>query len=249
MTTSAELLPEGFLEGPAPNITMARIDFSKSVLPGYAGLYAAILDGVLSEEECKTLTEAAEAQANGNWERAMVNVGGGRQVMATDIRNCGRIIWDSPEMVAKLWARIEPLVPELQELKNREAITGIAGRTGGGDSKWLLSRLNERMRFLKYTRGEYFQAHRDGSYVTDDGSERSWFTLHLYLNDSTSDPNDPLEGGATRFHDLRYRNQLDVVPKIGRVLLFQHAHLIHSGADVVGGTKLTMRTDIMYRMG
>lgn len=39
---------------------------------------------------------------------------------------------------------------------------------------------------------------------------------------------------------------MDVVPKAGRVLLFQHRGLIHSGDDVTRGTKLTMRTDIMY---
>lgn len=41
--------------------------------------------------------------------------------------------------------------------------------------------------------------------------------------------------------------EYDVKPKIGRVLLFQHAFLIHSGADVESGTKLTLRTDIMFK--
>lgn len=40
--------------------------------------------------------------------------------------------------------------------------------------------------------------------------------------------------------------RLDVEPKIGRVLLFQHAFLLHSGDDVQKGTKLTLRTDIMF---
>ena len=40
--------------------------------------------------------------------------------------------------------------------------------------------------------------------------------------------------------------RLDVEPKIGRVLLFQHAFLLHSGDDVRKGTKLTLRTDIMF---
>lgn len=36
------------------------------------------------------------------------------------------------------------------------------------------------------------------------------------------------------------------MPKYGRVLLFQHRFLLHSGDDVVSGTKYTMRTDIMF---
>jgi len=39
-----------------------------------------------------------------------------------------------------------------------------------------------------------------------------------------------------------------VMPKCGRVLLFQHRNLLHSGDDVVSGTKLTVRTDLMYAL-
>lgn len=42
------------------------------------------------------------------------------------------------------------------------------------------------------------------------------------------------------------RERIDVVPKCGRVLMFQHRNILHSGDDVLGGTKLTMRTDLMY---
>jgi hypothetical protein len=44
------------------------------------------------------------------------------------------------------------------------------------------------------------------------------------------------------------QERIDVVPKCGRVLMFQHRGLLHSGDDVVSGLKLTMRTDIMYTM-
>ena len=40
--------------------------------------------------------------------------------------------------------------------------------------------------------------------------------------------------------------RLDVNPKVGRVLIFQHRSLLHSGDVVKAGTKLTMRTDLMY---
>jgi len=41
--------------------------------------------------------------------------------------------------------------------------------------------------------------------------------------------------------------QLDIEPKLGRVLIFQQRDLLHSGADVMGGLKYTLRTDLMYK--
>ena len=80
------------------------------------------------------------------------------------------------------------------------------------------------------------------------GDEFSLFTLHLYLNEADpSAPEGELKGGATTFHSSDERSELNVDPKIGRLLIFQHRNLLHSGADVHAGIKLTMRTDLMYR--
>lgn len=90
-------------------------------------------------------------------------------------------------------------------------------------------------------------AHCDGAYETPDGTERSYFTLHLYLNDAVEKHGvRQLEGGATTFFSGNLDQRIDVEPKAGRVLLFQHRNLIHSGDDVISGTKYTLRTDIMY---
>ena len=97
----------------------------------------------------------------------------------------------------------------------------------------------------------------DGSYVTPDGKEISFFTLHLYLNDAeTTAPGEkPLIGGATTFSanwgwgsEYDVKGKLDVAPKVGRVLLFQHRNLPHCGEEVHQGVKYTMRTDLMYAM-
>ena len=77
--------------------------------------------------------------------------------------------------------------------------------------------------------------------MTPDGKEISFYTLHLYLNEN------PGGGGATTFHSDYLDRKFDVEPKAGRVLIFQHRGLLHSGADVVRGTKYTMRTDLMYK--
>ncbi|KAF2813028.1 oxidoreductase domain-containing protein, partial [Mytilinidion resinicola] len=238
-------LPKGFLKGPAPAIKVSKIDFANSTIPEYNDLWAVVLDDVMTPEECKALVNAAEATTDGKWERAMINVGNGKQALYEDTRNCGRIIWDDKEIVAKLWARVESTVPELQYLENWPKVTGI-GPTKRKET-WRMTRLNERMRFLKYSSGEYFRPHCDGTYETPDFKERSYFTLHLYLNDASSDPKgQSLQGGSTTFHAYDMKRRIDVEPKIGRVLLFQHKFLLHSGDDVTQGTKLTMRTDVMF---
>ncbi|PVI06742.1 oxidoreductase domain-containing protein [Periconia macrospinosa] len=232
--------PVGFLDGPAPNLTRTKIDFEKDGLPPFKNNWAVVLDGVLSQDECKTLLNVVESTTDGEWERAMVNVGGGFQMLYEDTRKCGRIIHDNEELAAKLWARLESAVPEIHVLHDWERVTGLG--PWKRNETWKMTRLNERMRFLKYVGGEYFKAHCDGNYQTPDGKERSYFTLHLYLNDAEGQ----MEGGATIFHDWTMTQELRIEPKAGRVLLFQHRDLLHSGGDVLSGVKYTVRTDIMY---
>lgn len=73
--SSAPIFPPGFLEGSAPNPTKAVVDFDKAGIPEYRDLWAVILDGLFSDEECNALAAAAEATTGGVWERAKVNVG------------------------------------------------------------------------------------------------------------------------------------------------------------------------------
>lgn len=40
--------------------------------------------------------------------------------------------------------------------------------------------------------------------------------------------------------------RIDVDPKIGRILIFQHRRLLHSGDLVTKGVKYTMRSDLMF---
>jgi hypothetical protein len=75
------------------------------------------------------------------------------------------------------------------------------------------------------------------------------FTIHLYLNDSKAEVEGAeLVGGATTFYSSDEKRRIDVDPKAGRVLIFQHRRLYHSGDDVLAGIKYTMRTDIMYEL-
>ena len=231
------------------------INFEEVGMPEYKGKFAVLIHDLLSAAECTELLEAAEGSSGHQWEGAMVNIGGGRQKLMTDVRDCGRIIWDTPEVVERLLERIKPHLP--QSVTSLEDSTHI---TGAGPVKrketWQLTRLNERLRFLKYNKGMYFREHCDGSYVTPEGDEISFLTVHVYLNsqgtpdaeveDELEDQDKPLKGGATRFFGFK-NNTYDVNPSTGACLVFQHRGLYHSGEEVEQGTKYTVRTDILYR--
>ena len=180
---------------------------------------AFVLDNVLTEDECKALIEETEEKG---YEAALLNVGNGRQVLDTTNRNSKRCIVDSEDKAGWLWDKIKDFIPDTW---NSYPVVG----------------LNERLRFLKYEGGEYFKPHMDGTYVRPDGSERSYITIQLYLNEG-------FEGGNTTF--LSNHSELEdrgVVPKPGRILVFQH-DILHEGSLLVKGTKYTMRTDIMYKI-
>ncbi|XP_078582749.1 uncharacterized protein LOC144865702 [Branchiostoma floridae x Branchiostoma japonicum] len=182
---------------------------------------AFIVDNVFSKEECEELIRQTEEQG---YEVAMLNVGGGRQILATDYRNSERCIMDSAERAEQIWERIKQYVPR------RWARRKVLG-------------LNERLRFLKYGPGNYFHPHMDGSYRRENG-ERSYLTLMLYLNEGST-------GGATNFISPMFatgdkiKEKVPVIPKPGRVLVFQH-DIYHEGEEVTAGVKYAMRTDVMY---
>jgi hypothetical protein len=149
--------PSEFLAGPAPNATINRIDFSKTPLPCYTGCYATVLDNILSPEECTALIQYAEASTPKKWERAMINIGDGEQMLVEDTRKCGRIIWDEQDIVDRIWERCRPLVPELERLGSDTWPDLVAKKSRGREGKYKMTRVNERMRILKYTGGEYFK--------------------------------------------------------------------------------------------
>ncbi|KAI1477487.1 hypothetical protein F4774DRAFT_198102 [Daldinia eschscholtzii] len=247
-------IPDDFLRTEphdAQPITFKQIDFAETVLTEFKGLYAVVLDHVISPSECAKLVEMAEASVhpksrnkmNGSpWAPALVNVGSGYEAEVLDYRNSDRIIWDQQDIVDRLWARLEQ-VPQIKEtLLTAEQPKGTV---------WDFQRLNKRMRFLKYSQGQYFRPHCDSPYgETDkDGkSVRSHHTLHLYLNDSKQEVGDAadLVGGATSFLSSNQVRKMDINPRAGRVLIFQHRRMYHAGDDVLEGIKYSMRTDIMY---
>ncbi|KAJ3099932.1 hypothetical protein HDU97_002664 [Phlyctochytrium planicorne] len=197
------------------SIQVSKIEFQDP------NIYAVILDNVFTADECRTLIERSESGPG--YEAALLNIGNGKQVLATSIRNSQRRIIDDFDLAGTFWSRIQSYVPN-----------NWIGRPVVG--------LNERLRFLRYDPGEEFKPHFDGQYTRDDGSESSYITVQIYLNKVE-------KGGETILFGSRngLKEDLPVVPKIGRVLIFQHSLVLHSGAPVVQGRKYTIRTDVMFK--
>ncbi|KAK0727031.1 hypothetical protein B0T26DRAFT_616521, partial [Lasiosphaeria miniovina] len=242
-------------------VTLTAVDWAQTAVPEFAGLYAVVLEHVLSASECATLLRLAEdsvpptlRNSDSAWNPALVNIGAGFEVLDPGYRNSDRIIWDNQEVVDRLWGRClraPGLGERLGVVENDPAVMGPSRR-----GRWEFRRVNERMRFLKYAGGQFFKPHCDSPYreTSADGSStlETVFTVHLYLNDSKAEAEagdrdaTELVGGATSFLSSDEKRREDVNPKAGRVLIFQHRRLLHSGDDVVKGVKYTMRTDIMY---
>ncbi|KAJ0119280.1 oxidoreductase domain-containing protein [Diaporthe amygdali] len=269
-------IPADFLSMTAPPpdaqpVTISPVDWASSPLPEYEGLFAVVLDNVLSPSECQTLLQLAESSVDvfrmnstgdhNPWKPAMVNAGNGFEVLETGYRNSDRLVWDEQEVVDRIWRRClqgeaaEKLREKLDVLDGDEKVGAcrLRGRNWVVENqRWEFRRLNQRMRFLKYGEGQFFRPHCDGAFSEEvDGKIfKTFFTLHLYLNDSVAEAGEDAElvGGATSFLSGNESRRVDVNPKAGRVLIFQHRRLFHSGDDVVEGTKYTMRTDIMYEL-
>ncbi|KAJ1556771.1 hypothetical protein HK405_001854 [Cladochytrium tenue] len=264
---------------PSDALAAATIDWAATPLLANRGRFAAVLDGVLTPAECATLLQLAESSVPASmrspesaWRPALVNVGYGREAEATDYRNSDRIVWDSQEVVNRIWERCCAAAPGLRERLAMVRDSVVLGTTS--KQTWEFKRLNERMRVLRYGPGQFFRGHFDGSYETrnaDTGArQRTLFTVQIYLNNSRAeDPSAALLGGATAFNNTSYRvprrrgrapgddedsrhadadAKLRVECKAGRVLIFQHNDLPHEGEEVLEGTKYTIRTDILYEL-
>jgi len=212
-------------------ITLPKDDFGK---------FAIIEDDILSADECDALVNLAEREGFG---AALLNVGGGQQVMATDVRRSSRCIIDSFDLASSLLERVRHLLPETMHAASVRARLQV-GPSTDGEIEYRLAGLNERLRFLKYDPGDYFAPHMDGAYATRDGSgKRSALTIQFYLRE-------PSEGGETTFWDgLGGAECLRAAPAVaskpGRTLIFQH-DVYHEGSVVKSGRKYVIRTDVMY---
>ncbi|KAJ6437239.1 oxidoreductase domain-containing protein [Purpureocillium lavendulum] len=265
-TSNPVPIPDDFLvTPPSQPVSSHPIDFAASPVPEHAGRLAIVLRDVLSPEECARLISLAEASvprdsaksaasdsdspeddSGSAWRPALINLGNGYEVAAPGYRVSDRIVWDQQDVVDRIWARCAT-VDGLAETLAR-----VPAGWRDGKGTWRFKSMNRRMRFLRYGPGQYFKPHCDGPYwyfEEDEREVRTMYTVHLYLNDSAAESStgEGHVGGATAFLSGDGKRKLDVNPKAGSVLIFQHEGLLHEGAEVKSGVKYTVRMDILYR--
>ncbi|CAE7112922.1 unnamed protein product [Rhizoctonia solani] len=212
-----------------------RLDFVKLGLPEYKNRFAIVVDNLFTPEDCARYGAMVEAEKE--WEDAGVGV----KTVNTSYRNSSRILFDNEELANEIFEKLKPYLNDINSLDR------------GVRPPARLIGLNKRFRFLKYGPGQFFRRHCDSAYTTPDGTQTSYYTLQLYLTGS--------DGGATRFWKMgdvdgveRRKARpgvplckfVDVEPRTGRALVFEQRGLVHSGEEVVCGTKLTVRTDLMF---
>ena len=168
-----------------------------------------LIEDFLTEAECNDYIALSHEKV---FEEAKINVGG-RQLMSKGIRNNDRLMIFDNNLAEELFKKAAEFLPQDHE-------------------DFALLNFNEMFRVYKYSTGQQFKMHRDGSYIRNE-KEKSFYTFLIYLNDD-------FEGGETEFENL-----FTVAPKKGTALIFYHP-LRHEGKTLISGLKYVLRTDVMY---
>jgi prolyl 4-hydroxylase len=168
-----------------------------------------LIEDFLTPAECDLYIAKADGEV---FEEAKVNMNG-HQTMSKGIRNNDRLMIFDNDLAEDLFRKAIEFLPQEHE-------------------NYKLQNFNEMFRVYKYSPGQRFKMHRDGSYIRNE-HEKSFYTFLIYLNDN-------FEGGETEFENL-----FTVAPKKGSALVFYHP-LRHEGKILVSGMKYVLRTDVMY---
>lgn len=156
-------IPDDFLRSPPSKpVILKPVLFTSSGLPEYDDCYAVTIENVLSQEECDVLARLGESSVpvppgaiseHSPWKPAMVSIGEGLEYNSTEYRDSDRIIWDQQEVVDRIWARCV----QAEGLEERLAVVEEPEDRIWGIPRWNFRRMNKRMRFLKYSKGQYFK--------------------------------------------------------------------------------------------
>ncbi|KAF9559350.1 hypothetical protein CPC08DRAFT_708884 [Agrocybe pediades] len=222
---------------PPPIPTSAPLfDFSKTpIASDYTNSWVKVIDNLFTPEECAALIALATSDAE--WKQAGVSYALGKERVVTDYRNSHRILRFDDEAAKKIYERLKPHVKEIKRVEPGHEWESVAGPKARGYI-WDMVGVNERLSFLRYEPGHFFKPHCDGLPQLPDG-RMALATLQIYLGEPD------VEGGATRILGSKGK-YVDIEPKLGRVLLFQHRNVYHSGEGVTKGVKYTLRSDLMY---
>jgi predicted 2-oxoglutarate/Fe(II)-dependent dioxygenase YbiX len=222
-------------------ISPAIGNVTRKELPKVPGAFQLL--NVLSQEECQRLIELSESM--GYLKDAAVS-------LPRDVRHNDSLTWVVDEQTdGIIWHRVAHLMEDKQGLFDDKAALGI----------------NARFRFYRYSKGDYFKPHSDGSWpgsrvindelVADAYHDRfSQMTFLILLSED-------FNGGATRFlvnaddpnkpaHRGDRIKEIDILTPAGSVLCFPHGmhplHCIHSSEPIYDGVKYIIRTDVLFEL-
>lgn len=190
----------------------------RSEIINYGNEYVQTIENVFSKEECKDLIEISEIK--GYQSASLYTDKSGIEHFALDKRRGLRCIIDDLDFADKLLHKIYKLIP--QKYKNMN-----------------LHSVNHRLRFLKYNDGDFFTRHRDGNYISENGSI-SQITILIYLND------DYTSAYTTFFNDPDDYTGYVIKPLTGMICLMDQK-VGHEVSPLLNGTKYIIRTELMYK--
>ncbi|MCJ8152884.1 2OG-Fe(II) oxygenase [Chryseobacterium sp. SSA4.19] len=168
-----------------------------------------LIENFLSDSKCDEYISMSQGKA---FEEAKISMGA-RQMMNKGIRNNDRLMIFDNDLAKNLFEKAVGFLPQTHDA-------------------YKVLDFNEMFRIYKYSPGQRFNMHRDGSYIRNE-NEKSFYTFLIYLNDD-------FEGGETEFENL-----FTVTPIKGSALVFYHP-LRHEGKTLINGLKYVLRTDVMY---
>ena len=188
--------------------------------------YIYTIDNFLTSNECNDILIKIKKN---NFQKAPI--GSNKKSIETDFRNNSRTFIEDLDFSKKLFNKLKNLKIIPRQMTN---------------NLYKLSGLYKHTLFYKYDKGEYFKEHYDNE--KKDGNKKSFFTVLIYLNDD-------FEGGETTFiHNKRLliKNKIKnekiltpIIPKQGKLLVFRH-NILHEGSLLINGSKIVLRSDIMY---
>eukprot|EP01059_Diplonema_ambulator_P000331 TRINITY_DN10270_c0_g2_i1.p1 TRINITY_DN10270_c0_g2~~TRINITY_DN10270_c0_g2_i1.p1 ORF type:complete len:288 (+),score=96.68 TRINITY_DN10270_c0_g2_i1:34-864(+) len=195
----------------------------KKELEGLKGAF--LLEGYLTEEECRYLMENVEYEEEIEFNRD-----------GETYRKNHRIQISHEGVADMLYARALPYLPAEYHVPATEVEFGFQA-----EGTWTPHSLNPSLRICKYHPGGLFKPHYDGIFLRQLGFRSLW-TFMVYLNDG-------FEGGATNFlagpfDEGTVLASLRVQP--GTLICFP-VHLYHEGLPLTSGEKYILRSDLMFK--
>ena len=201
--------------------------------------YTKVVDGVLTTGDAAVLIRLAAQQGY-----KVATIKGQTQSPAArqkalKKRNGLRCMVNAQRLVDQIFDRLRPFLP--------------ARKRDEYGAEWRLVGLNERLRFLKYNPGMFFNQHPDGAHPSRHAvPRRSFITLLLYLNEGYTGGHTTIwnavggqYGPWTRRNGKRADPGIAVPPRIGMALVHDHI-LLHESPELRVGVKHVIRTDVMY---